>query len=447
MRDVRQDAAGKPIQEQLMSGKKRQNGRLSHSASWMFAGRTLNFFFQAAYFVLLARLLGVREYGIFAGVFALVNTLTPYSALGAAMLLLRYVSVSHEAARVYWGNALTTTFSFTVIAALSALLLGRWMHSIGSPLMVITLIVANCLFTQITLLGSSMVFALGNARLSALMNTASNLSRVLILVIMKIGMGHATALQWSVGVLIASFAAAVTIYVNVRKQIGAAAFDSRLLKRRFWEGLGFSFAGTTEAVNNDLDKMMLAHYGMEVQNGFYTLAYRVIDFATSPIGALNSAVMQRHFVLSPQGIRPVIKLAAKSLAVSGALGLVIALVTRFGSPLLPVVAGKGFVGAIAVLNILCWLPLIRGVHQMCGSAVTGLGHQNWRTAAQAVVALLNIGLNWMWIPKFGWRGAAWSTLASDGLLAVLNAGLLILLARIALQRDIRTEQPALEGVR
>ena len=27
---------------------------------------------------------------------------------------------------------------------------------------------------------------------------------------------------------------------------------------------------------------MLAHYGMYVQNGFYTLAYRVLDFADQP---------------------------------------------------------------------------------------------------------------------------------------------------------------------
>ncbi len=447
MRDIRQDAAGSDIQDQQSGKKKKHSGRLSHNASWMLVGRILNFFFQAAYFVLLARLLGVREYGVFAGIFALVNTLTPYSALGAAMLFLRYVSIDHEKAARYWGNALATTSAFTIVAAVSTLLLGGWMHSLGSPLMAVTLIVANCLFSQITLLGSSMVFALGHARLSALMNTASNLSRVLILVIMKVGMGHANALQWSVGVLIASFAAAAAIYFNVRKQIGSAHLDFGLLKQRFWEGLGFSVAGTTEAVNNDLDKIMLSHYGMEVQNGFYTLAYRVIDFATSPIGALTSAVMQRHFVLSPQGVRVMLRLALKSLAVASGMGLAIAVVTKYGAFLLPTVAGKNFSGAVAVLQILCWLPLIRGIHQMCGSAVTGMGRQNWRTGAQGIVALLNVALNWIWIPKFGWQGAACATLASDGMLAVLNSGLFAYFYRVAITKETRKEEPALEGVR
>ena len=390
---------GKGFHERASRQKDGVQNRISHNAWWMFVGRVLNFFFQAAYFILLARLLGVHDYGVFAGAYALVNTFTPYSALGAAMLLLRYVSIDPKVAGTYWGNALATTSGFTVVAAMSAILWPWRMHFIGSSLMFVSLILANCFFSQITLLGSSLVFALGNARLSALMNVASNLGRLLILVIMKVAMGHATAAQWSVGLLIASCVAATVVYVNIRIQLGAATFDWRLLKRRFGEGLGFSFAGTTEAVNNDLDKIMLASYGMEAQNGYYTLAYRMIDFATSPIVALNAAVVQRHFVLSPGGVRPVRKLALKSLFASVALGFPIALIIRLASPLLPMIAGGGFVGAIAVVNILCWLPLIRGVHQACGSAVTGLGYQNWRTATQAVAALLNLALNLIWIDR------------------------------------------------
>jgi O-antigen/teichoic acid export membrane protein len=406
----------------------------------------MNFFFQAAYFMLLARLLEVREYGVFAGAYALVNTITPYSALGAAMLLLRYVSIDPKAAKAYWGNALATTSGFTLMAAITALICAGWMHSIGNRLMIVSLIFANCLFSQITLLGSSLVFALGNARLSALMNTVSNLGRLIILGVMKLVMGHATASQWSVGLLIASFVAAVPIYLQIRRQIGRADFDWRLLKRRFGEGLGFSFAGTTEAVNNDLDKIMLAHYGMDAQNGFYTLAYRVIDFATSPIVALTSAVVQRHFVLSPQGVRPVMRLAMKALGLSVALGFAIAVIARMASPLLPLIAGSGFAGAIAAINILCWLPLIRGIHQSCGSALTGLGQQNWRTGAQAVAALLNIALNMIWIQRFGWRGAAWSTLASDGSLAILNVGLFIALPRLVTGKANWSKQPEPEGM-
>jgi O-antigen/teichoic acid export membrane protein len=62
-----------------------------------------------------------------------------------------------------------------------------------------------------------------------------------------------------------------------------------------------------------------------------------------------------------------------------------------------------------------------------------------RTAAQVTVALVNLLLNLWWIPVFGWIGAAWSSLASDGLLAVLNTLLLFL----GWKRGVQAETSAL----
>jgi hypothetical protein len=70
----------------------------------------VNILFQAAYFILLARLLGVREYGIFAGAFAFVSIAFPYSALGSGLIFVRYVSTNSNNFAVYWGNILLATF-------------------------------------------------------------------------------------------------------------------------------------------------------------------------------------------------------------------------------------------------------------------------------------------------------------------------------------------------
>ena len=89
--------------------------RISRNASWVFLGQVANTGLQAGYFVLLARLLGVKEYGVFAGAFAVVNLVTPYSALGAGMLFMRYVTADRTKAATYWGNSLI----ITTVAALS----------------------------------------------------------------------------------------------------------------------------------------------------------------------------------------------------------------------------------------------------------------------------------------------------------------------------------------
>ncbi len=45
--------------------------------------------------------------------------------------------------------------------------------------------------------------------------------------------------------------------------------------------------------------------------------------------------------------------------------------------------------------------------------------------SQLIVAVFNFSLNLFWIPAYGWRGAAGSSLLSDGLLAILSSGLLV----------------------
>src|SRR5271156_725567 len=91
--------------------------RISRNASWLFLGQGTNLLLQAGYFILLARLLGVREYGVFAGAFAVVNLVTPYSALGAQMLFMRHVMVDRVRAAVYWGNSVAVTAAATVLIA------------------------------------------------------------------------------------------------------------------------------------------------------------------------------------------------------------------------------------------------------------------------------------------------------------------------------------------
>jgi O-antigen/teichoic acid export membrane protein len=90
------------------------------------------------------------------------------------------------------------------------------------------------------------------------------------------------------------------------------------------------------------------------------------------------------------------------------------------APLIPRIMGAGFQESVTALRWLCLIPVFRSVHQMCGSALTAAGLQKYRTAAQVSVAALNFVLNVWMIPAFGWKGAAWASLITDGGLGLLN---------------------------
>ena len=82
---------------------------LARNAGWVLAGQCASVGLQAAYFVLLTRLLGSSEYGVYIAIVALVSIVNQYSTLGAGFILLRRVSADPSRFSMYWGNVLLTT--------------------------------------------------------------------------------------------------------------------------------------------------------------------------------------------------------------------------------------------------------------------------------------------------------------------------------------------------
>src|SRR5271156_2990958 len=393
---------------------------LARNTGWMVAGIGGNFFLQAGCFLLLARLLGVTEYGIFAGAFALVSFVTPYSSLGSQMIFMRYASADRSSAQTYWGNMLTVTAVSTLLLAPALALAGSKLFGPGRIGLIAVLVVANCFMSQVVNNASVAFQTFEQIKATAWLRVLSNLLRLIAIAILLIYLHRASAFQCSIGILVSSTLAAAVAFVWVRYDIGELRVSASLFRLRFWEGIGFSVAGSTTAVYNDVDKMMLRHYGMNAANGIYSMAYRVADFATTAVNAIDTACLPRYFALNQEGLHAIARLARKVVPVAALSGLAAAGVTLLASPLIVRIVGHGFADALHAIRWLCWLPALRGVHQLAGGVLTAAGRQNYRTAAQFLVAVFNFGLNLAWIPSHGWLGAAWASLASDGALGAIT---------------------------
>jgi O-antigen/teichoic acid export membrane protein len=404
--------------------------QLTRNTSWLFSGQAFNFFFQAAFFILLARLLGATQYGIFAGVFALVNTVTPYCGLGSGLLFMRYVHADAANAPVYWGNGLLATAVMALIIAVAFIFIGPLTTGIHDVALTVYLVIAYCLLGRIVTLASFVFQTYEKMKLTAMLTTLANISRLLVLICMRTALHHATAAQWAVGVVTASaITAAIAIYL-VHKSVGSPTFNVGLIFRRTWEGLGFSLAASTQAVYNDIDKAILSREGLIREDGFYTLAYRIIDFAATPGDAISASVLPRYFQLQNRGgPRPVVRLALKSILVMAGIGIVVAVILWFSAPIVPRLVGGDFGGVMHALRLLCVIPLLRGVHMVSGNALSATDNQKLRLVSQFSVAAINVGLNFWWIPLFGWVAAAWSSVVSDGLLAVISVSFLLWVGR------------------
>jgi len=88
------------------------------------------------------------------------------------------------------------------------------------------------------------------------------------------------------------------------------------------------------------------------------------------------------------------------------------------APLLPHILGPKYAAVAPAIQWLALIPVMRCVHWFLADALSGANAQILRTGIQVAVALLNIGLNLMVLPRWSWVGAAWTSLASDAALMI-----------------------------
>jgi O-antigen/teichoic acid export membrane protein len=406
---------------QLVNELKRlPNSTLARNAGWMFLGQGLSILFQGAYFILLGRLLGSTEYGLYVGALALVSLVSQYSPLGSQLVFLRYVSTDHSRFASYWGNILLSTLTLGGFFVALLVWMGPHIARSYSYTMLAFLAISDCLCMQLTASIGVIFQTFEKMRITASVNLLINFLRVLLAGGMLWNLHHASAQQWVVAVLIISTVATGTAIAMVTQHYGKPRFSPQLLKQRVGEGFVFTLSSSTNNIYDNIDKAMLGHYGMNAANGIYTMAYRVVDVCMMPIAAIHHAAYPRFFRMGTEGASNTTIYAVRILKRTAPLGVLLAALMWLLAPIIPHLVGESFHESITALRWLCILPFFRSFQWSAGDALTGAGHQNSRLGTQAFAAAFNVVVNFYVIPRYGWYGAAWSSLATDGLLGALN---------------------------
>ena len=152
-----------------------------------------------------------------------------------------------------------------------------------SSLILVLLAIGECFCGQLSVAAGQVFQTFEKMRITATLNLITNLSRMILAIVMLLTIHRATALEWAAASLGISVLAVSTALIAVTSCIGWPIFHPRLWLSRLREGFVFAVTGSTTSIYNDLDKVMLGHFGMTVANGIYTMAYRVVNIATVPI--------------------------------------------------------------------------------------------------------------------------------------------------------------------
>jgi O-antigen/teichoic acid export membrane protein len=386
---------------------------------WLAGGQVGRTVLQAAYFVLLARALGVRDYGALVAVLAIISILNPFSGLGVITLLVKNISRRPEQAAPEWATARMVTvlsgsiLSMIAVVASSAIGPEEVSHWAFAALALSELILARLIDVAATVYQAQR-----KMRRTAFYPIYLVLARLTGAVALILSPLAVDVLTWAMVQLLTTGPVAFVIMAFTTRSLGSAPARLGDFARAWREGLLYSVSLSSQSIYNDIDKTMLARLSSLADAGTYTAAYRLVDMGHTPIRAAMAAAFPSMFAHGEAGLRSALAITRRLcwpvLVYACLAGMTLLLV----APLLPIVLGHDFSGSVGALQGLAALPLLRAAHQLPADALTGSGFQGRRTLIQIIVALANVGANLVLIPQHGVAGAVAASLASETALAI-----------------------------
>ena len=415
--------------------------RLLANFGWLSGEMLARLFAGLAVMTLVARALGPAGFGAYSWAIGLAVLVLPLARFGMEPVVMRRIAAAPDKGR----SILRAAMGVTVPAMLLAALVGAALFAMRTPPEGVTAtIVALALVAVLVSPGESFATAV-KAR-----EQVGRFAAMRIAVIVAIAAVTAwaaieapslealVALRSAEAVLAAVAGIAAWLMLSPIKPASRAQPDARALSR---EGFPLMIATLCMAGVMRVDQLMLGWMVGEAELGQYGLAARLAELAWFvPVvlqATLTSATVRNHadpaidFETFSQRVLDIFALAAWPVVAVTALGCALLLVPVFGADYAPALA--------MVLALSAATPLYF-LYFAFGTLLTVRGLV-WQSAgAAALAAAVNIALNAVLIPLWGWAGAAIATWFAF-LFATIVAALLFPETRAWTARLVRALDP------
>ncbi len=220
-----------------------------------------------------------------------------------------------------------------------------------------------------------------------------------------------------------ALAAAANLSLTWRLAPWRVGLSLEFLGRLIKGALPLAFTGVFILIYSRVDVVMLSALGRTfAEVGWYTAAMRVTDALGILAGLVAASllpVMADLHQRQPEDLARLYRQGLRLLLLVGlpaAAGLLLerqaVVMAVFGPVYVPAAAAFLWLAPTVALVFVNYLQL---------TTLAALGRQRLGAASTGLALLVNLGLNWWWIPRFGYLGAAAATLATEAVLLLLNA--------------------------
>lgn len=376
--------------------------------------------------VMLARMLGAEQRGVFALAVLIPNTAFTFCMLGLATSHNVYASKHPEkrGAIAFQSFAVAGLMGVFMLAFYGYLLLqrpgwfgrfevvGTFNHLLASFIVVLQLLAT---YLQAGVLGANRIQVVN---VGTLVRSLTKLCLIGCLVGL-LGMGVTGGIAAQLGCL-----AVLAVYMSVAtaRQVPVKTWrpDSAFVKKTLAFGLKDHVGSLGFYISTRVDGYMVAYL---LPNSDRAMGHYAMAVAFSLIVWLLPNSLQTVFLphLSATKEDP-IAIAAKTGRLVAVGLLPILLLCALGSPLIPVLVGQDYTESVAPFALLLPGLFLFGAVRPHNAYLLYIEKPIYTAIASPIIALINIVLNLVLIPRVGISGAALATSISYGVLGLIQIG-------------------------
>lgn len=368
---------------------------------------------QAATLLLLARILGVSDYGRLVVIISLSVLVAPLVGLGLGNILLRNGARDPVGLPLYFSIAIRWWWWTLLPGFVVSFLLFMWFLPGGLPLIAgLAAIGAEVAVTSLVEVRGRHCQAARRIGAFGAINAGLPLLRLLMLVMLFLLMPgvRLEAVLW-----VYTVSSVIYLLLLLPPMRGLSNWRKSSEQMSASSGLPFLVAIAATRLQTEFNKPVLAHSAFSMA-GAYNVAQRFVDLASMPLMALQEALWPRLYAHA-NPVQALLRTGGWLLL----LGLVCSGVLWLSAPVLPWLLGADYTSAADALQMLAWLPMLQTFRSLLNFHAIHFGRMGWigwAYACGAVVGVLAVvGL----VPIHGLTGAVAASYASEFTMIILLA--------------------------
>lgn len=389
--------------------------------SWLMISQIIACVCAFIWTLLIARYLGVSEYGILGFAISFSGLLGVTTDFGISTHIIRHIATDYDSAPKYLGNAIPLKTIFCIGTFILSLIILIILKSDELTITVTLLFVIEGIIKSIMALLNSSFQAFEETKYQGIGNILINiilLGFILISIFTNLGIFGITF-----SYVIANLIVLIYEYYVLQKHITRPKFeiDWTFCKKITILSLPFAVSGILYSVYYSIDVVMLTNMVGNYATGIYNATYKLVSVLTLFYAMYTGVIFPVMSKFYKNDKKLLLTSYEKSIKYLMLIMIPLSLATMFySSDIIQLVYGHEYNAAASTLNILIWTVCLLFVNG-AGNTLLNASHKEVTvTKIYAIAALFNIVLNFLLIPYLTYNGAAITTVLSDLLIFIIQ---------------------------